>query len=148
MNYHDTEWYCSPRSLDTGNSCPRFSSRNEDPQTHELMLISKVTKYYFNYQFILYPIDQKSKNMSGPFTLYVLTMLSERIFFSKLAPRLVYQTCYSCSFRGFLSLGGSSCMVLHALLRGCFSEGAVHIKLVYFHSSPCVLYRFLNCEVF
>lgn len=125
-----------------------FQAEMKTPQTHELMLISKVTKYYFNYLFILYPIDQKSKNMSCPFTLYVLAMLNERIFFSKLALCLVYQTCYSCSFRGFLSLGASSCMVLHALLRGCFSEGAVHIKLVYFHTSLCILYRFLNCEVF
>lgn len=65
-----------------------FQAEMKTPQTHELMLISKVTKYYFNYLFILYPIDQKSKNMSCPFTLYVLAMLNERIFFFQISSLL------------------------------------------------------------
>lgn len=69
MNYHDTEWHSPPRLLGKWKSCPRLSCRNEDPQTHELVWNWSITKYHFNYLFILYPINQNSKNISSSFTL-------------------------------------------------------------------------------
>lgn len=146
MNYHDTEWYSSPRLLAKGKSCPSLWSRNEDPQMYELMWIWRVTKYHFNYLFILYPIDQKVKIYLAPLHCMYL-LCSTKGFFSELPPCLAYQASYSCTFRGFLSQRGSSCTVLHTLQRGCFSERAVHTRLVSFHPSLHTLYRFINCAV-